>query len=315
VNWYASRLLGSDVQESDAGEVILQSLLDERDMILPEELRQLRLLFGTERVVKEALKQRPMLDCRVRRTAGKRWDVRDETTQNVLESLRRAIEFFAQHAGLAGISIDGLTESTGSADYIAMREALVNLFIHQDYDDEGTAAQIELTPEQAVFFNAGKSLVGIKTLQQGGRSQSRNPLIARALRQIGFAELGGSGLRYLRETWETAGRSAPQFESNPASNSFTLTLDWRVLPQAYDEFWRTRLGVRITPDEARVLSVLAASTRMTSTQLAAALGRPMDEVSPMLEHLTVNQLVRREQDAFALPDHLRELARQTVEGA
>ncbi len=69
-----------------------------------------------------------------------------------------------------------------SADYIAMRECLVNLFIHQDYGDARTAGQIEITPDRAMFFNAGKSLVDDPALAEGGRSQSRNPLISRALR-------------------------------------------------------------------------------------------------------------------------------------
>jgi predicted HTH transcriptional regulator len=36
-----------------------------------------------------------------------------------------------------------------------MREALVNLFMHQDYGDPSAAAQVELWAERATFFNTG----------------------------------------------------------------------------------------------------------------------------------------------------------------
>ena len=78
-----------------------------------------------------------------------------------------------------------------------MREALVNLFIHQDYADKKAAAQVDIAPGVVTFFNPGFSLVGRDELPVGVKSQSRNPLIARALRLIGFAELAASGLRNL----------------------------------------------------------------------------------------------------------------------
>src|SRR4030095_16411165 len=99
--------------------------------------------------------------------------------------------------------------TSGSADYIAMREALVNVFIHQDYSDSSAAAQIEIQSERSTFFNPGRSLVSGTALLEGGKSQARNPLIARALRLIGFAELAGSGLRELQRVWRNAKRRPP----------------------------------------------------------------------------------------------------------
>ena len=138
----------------------------------------------------------------------------------------------------------------GPADYIAIREALVNLFIHQDYSDRSAAAQIELTPDRAVFFNAGRSLVTAEGLIQGGKSQSRNPLVARALRLVGFADLAGSGLRELQRVWRSAKRRPPKIVSDKTANTFTLTLDWREVPNTYDKFWKDRLGVQLTGQEA-----------------------------------------------------------------
>src|SRR5207302_7252228 len=143
--------------------------------------------------------------------------------------------------------------------YIAMREGLVNMFIHQDYVDQRTVSQIEITVDRAVFFNAGKSLVSSDSLVDGGKSQSRNPLISRALRLIGFAELAGSGLGEIHKAWRNAHRRPPACESNPSSNTFTLTLDWREVPLIAEKFWKERLGVKLTPQEASALTLSADS--------------------------------------------------------
>ena len=58
-----------------------------------------------------------------------------------------------------------------------------------------------------------------RSLIEGGKSQCRNPLIARALRLIGFAELAGSGLRQLQHVWRTNNRRPPQMESNSSANT------------------------------------------------------------------------------------------------
>src|SRR5260370_11952569 len=128
-----------------------------------------------------------------------------------------------------------------------MREGLVNVFIRQDYGDRRTVGEIEMMGDQTMFFNAGKSLVSNTALVEGGKSQSRNPLISRALRLIGFAELAGSGLREVHRAWREAKRYPPNIESNPEANTFTLILDWRELPAITDEFWRNRLVVNLTP--------------------------------------------------------------------
>ncbi len=78
------------------------------------------------------------------------------------------------------------------------------MMIHQDYAETSMAAQIEITPQTVSFYNPGYALVGKQALEKGGKSQSRNPLLSRALRQIGFAELAGSGLREVYRAYNMA---------------------------------------------------------------------------------------------------------------
>jgi predicted HTH transcriptional regulator len=304
--WYGRQLQVEGIEA--VCKTLQEYLLDGRDIITPDETRQILLLFGKENMVRQTL-CRSLIDCRAKKdeSSDKRWDERIECPRNILQCLRLAIEFFGRHVGIDGATLDGLTATSGTADYIAMREGLVNLFIHQDYTDQRTVGQIELTTHRAVFYNAGKSLVSNDALVNGGKSQSRNPLISRALRIIGFAELAGSGLRELHRAWRNAKRLPPQIESNSSANTFTLTLDWRPRPENHDVFWKTRLGVNITPEQASILSLLADPTRFTIQEIASAQGLQVDDASAAVEFLKRQGLIRENKGRYYIQDHLLNL--------
>jgi predicted HTH transcriptional regulator len=310
LSWYGWQL---KVGGAEAIRSALQEhLLDGREIITPDEVRQVVLLFGKENAVKQILR-RGLLDCRAKRDASseQRWDERVESSQNVLECLRLAIEFFGRHVGVEGVTLDGLKATSGTADYIAMREGLVNLFIHQDYNDPRTVGQVEITEHRAVFYNAGKSLVSDESLVNGGKSQARNPLIGRALRMVGFAELAGSGLRELHSVWRQAKRRPPNTQSSSAANTFTLTLDWRLLPESYDEFWKTRLGVKISLEQASILSLLADPSGFSVEEIASARGLLVEDARTAVEFLATQGLILEKRGKYFIQDHLSELLKET----
>jgi predicted HTH transcriptional regulator len=308
LRWYGRKLDAST--EKDVHDVIRERLLDGRDRLTDDEVRQILLLFGREQVVRRTLR-REMVDLRFRTRSGGRWDERVELAANVIQSLKRAIEFFGKYVGVDGLTLDGLQAASGSADYIAMREAQVNLFAHQDYTDNRTVSQVEITEDRAVFFNAGQSLVSEQALFEGARSQSRNPLISRALRLIGFAELAGSGLRAMHDAWKKENRYPPTIESNSAANTFTLTLDWRLMPEDADEFWRRRLGVKLSSAEARALSLAAGRSGISAGEIAASQGIPTREAQNIVAKLIGQALVAERQDRIYISDHLRSLVEET----
>lgn len=311
LRWYG-RQLGAPDSPEEAQRAIRDQLLDGRDRLNPDEVRQMILLFGDEKAIKRILR-REMIDCRARIISEGRWDDRMVSSANVLEALKLAIEFFGRHIGVDGATLDGLKATSGSADYIAMREGLVNLFIHQDYTNSSVVGQIEITNERAVFFNAGKSLVTQAGLIEGGRSQSRNPLLSRALRLIGFAELAGSGLRELRRMWNRERRRPPVTESNQDANTFTLILDWRKLPEITNEFWRQRLGIKLTPHEAYALLLSAESTGTNGEEIAAAQGLLLDEGQTIYRRLIKDALVTEEKERIYISDHLKQLVEEAKE--
>ncbi len=306
MKWYSSKLAdGGDSRSPE--EVIHSQLLDDRDSLTAGDLNQFLMLFGTEASILKTL-GRELIDLRAVITEGDRWDERVESHANVIDCLRKSVEFFSKHVGVDGVTLDGLKATSGSADYLAMREALVNLFIHQDFTDQRAAAQVEIKPEQVVCFNPGKSLTNQRSLIEGGKSQCRNPLIARALRMIGFAELAGSGLRQLQHVWRTSHRRPPQMESNSSANTFTLTLDWRTIPDNYNEFWKDRLGVKLSPSESTILNLSVDG--LTVEEAASATGLPLDSAQEAIDTLVRQALVDDKKRRYVIKSHLKELLQE-----
>ena len=169
LSWYASKL--SD-EGGNPQEIVQAQLLDDRDHLTKSELDQLILVFGTDDSVRKVL-GRELLDLRAVKNPDVRWDERFESHANIIECLRKSVDFFSRHVGIDGMTLDGLKATSGSADYLAMREALVNMFIHQDFTDDSAAAQVEIGPEKVVCFNTGKSLVKRKTRIRSLREMNR----------------------------------------------------------------------------------------------------------------------------------------------
>jgi predicted HTH transcriptional regulator len=310
VRWFGQQL-GATASDTDEKihRIISKHLFDDRDQLTPEEIRQVILLFGREKVIKKLL-TRNVIDCRARKNPDARWDERSESAENILECLKLAINFFGRHVGVDGTTLEGLKATSGSANYIAMREGLVNLFIHQDYGDPTTVAQIEIAQDQTMFFNAGRSLVSNAALVDGGKSQSRNPLISRALRLIGFSELAGSGLREVHRAWREAKRYPPTIESNPEANTFTLILDWRELPVITDEFWKKRLGVNLTPQESAALLLSSGPSGSNAEEIASSQGIRVSEATEVCKTLLHNALVIEKDNRIYIQEHLKQLAEE-----
>lgn len=304
LEWYAKRL--SDSENDSPSVAITNALLDGRSRGWgDDELNQMTLLFGTDRDVRSVL-GRDLYDFRAVSEPGARWDERLTGTANILTTLGEAVGFFAKHVGVDSDETNDLTKTQGSADYIAMREALVNQFIHQDYADKTAAAQVELTPGHASFFNTGHSLVTEEHLTEGGKSQARNPLIARALRLIGYAELAGSGIRALQYEWRKAKRRPPMVESDRVGNTFSLTLDWAEVPDSYDKVWKKKLGVRLTDTQGAILNLATDAAGITVHQAAAGTGCKLAEAQEALRYLVQQVLLEDHDGRYHLQPHLKE---------
>lgn len=303
VKWFAGLLEPDTV---DAHATIRVRLLDGRHQLEPDELRQLRLLFGRPAAVRSEL-QRDVLDLRVIDPTTQRPSQREVVeSANLLEALKRAIRFFAAQTGMGEVAPEDLRRTDGSLDYLTLREIFVNQVVHQDYRDSSAAGQIEIHPGKVTVLNTGYSLVAPEKLLDGGKSQSRNPLIARALRSIGFAEIAGSGIRAVHRACQLARRKAPTIESDRDANTFSLTLDWSEVGADVDTYWRTLVGVHLTKRQATVLNAIAEAPSVTLAVVEMVTGFATKEIAEALEFLILQVLVEQDQSDYRLTQHIRE---------
>ncbi len=302
IGWFVKRLKPD--AEAPHSEIVCERLLDGRTAIDAHERRQLVLLFGTDAAAREELR-RDVIDLQVISDPQKRWDHRQLIERaNLFSALRQAIEFLAKHLSRTGLTISDLSKTDGPPDYLAIREALTNVFIHQDYADQRSCARIIIRPDETELFNAGYSLTAVERLEEGGGHQARNPLVARALRLMGFAEIAGSGLRVLHAAWRGASRPPPLISSDRQANSFSLRLSWRPVADVYDELWLRR-GVKVTPTQAKIIERAGEPGGVTEQTLAEVLGLPSDSLSADIRHLVLQALIEPRNDGYVIAQHWR----------
>ncbi|MEI6286905.1 MAG: ATP-binding protein [Bacillota bacterium] len=95
--------------------------------------------------------------------------------------------------------------------FAALREALVNAVIHRDYSLLG--ADVRLTVNDvAVEITSPGDVPGGSTIGEAlqGRSEIRNNVLARVLKETEFFDRWGTGLRRIMSECAEAGLSAPE---------------------------------------------------------------------------------------------------------
>lgn len=106
----------------------------------------------------------------------------------------------------------------------AIREGLVNAFVHRDYADYGGGMTISIYPDRLEIHNSGAFPEGItpKNISTGHFIKLRNPDIANVFYLLGFMERIGRGGRMIVRECENAGLLRPTWTSS--TNGVTLSL-------------------------------------------------------------------------------------------
>lgn len=261
------------------------------------------LLFGRDRALAR-LKPAGVLDLRIvdetwmEGSPEHRWDDRELYEDNLVGTLRGAFEQLTRRLPQPfALDVESGRTAARSPDFVSMREALVNLLIHQDYADRNRTARVLWFHDRVIFENPGDSFVPVAAMLDGGVSQLRNPLLARMLRQAGFAEQAGTGIMAIVRAWRSTRRRPPRFDNDPGRKQFSLTLPWEPLvgPETADWLWR--LGLGTDEDAGRLLAVARSApvltwvdarltTGMAQSRLAALIARLVSEgrLAPAEDH-------------------------------
>ena len=162
---------------------------------------------------------------------------------------------------------------------VAVREAIQNAVVHADYSQRGAPIRIAVFDDRLEVENPGILVPGL-TLGDllGGVSKLRNRVIGRVFRELGLIEQWGSGVTRIREACHAAGMAEPLFEE--VGMRFRVTLySARRKPPVADAV------------DASALEALRAADGLTTSQVAAAIGRTPRATRTRLQKLVERGLV------------------------
>lgn len=137
---------------------------------------------------------------------------------------------------------------------LAVREALVNGFIHRDYSVGGGAVSLGIYDDRLEVTSTGPLPPGVTVEKLKGTHDSvpRNPLVATTFHRRGLIERWGRGTNKIIEECERAGCSAPEFEDTGVS---VVVRFWPVASQ-HAERTPARMPVP-GPRAAKIVQILS----------------------------------------------------------
>lgn len=258
------------------------------------------LLFGTGRFVRQIL-PRPVLDYQRIDTAfdqwsaEQRWHDRYVFEENIFQTWQGLVARYmriAEHP----FSLDPATlrRNDDPPDYVAFREAAINLLIHQDYGDHGRKASIKLFTDRTVFWNPGDAFATEAELLDPTEKEVRNPAIVKAFRRIGLSDQAGTGIRAIFRNWHELGRTPPRLKNDKARKEFELVLVNKPLVTDAMLRFRQTLGTHLTSEQADALALalsLPEGEPLTLTSIRSLGISTTQQARAVADHLVRQQLL------------------------
>ncbi len=140
---------------------------------------------------------------------------------------------------------------------LACREALINAIAHRDYSTEGRGIEIYVFDDRMEVRSPG-SLLSSLTIDDlrrlDGAHQSRNSLVARVLREMGYIREIGEGMRRIFELMELNELAEPDIASTP--QAFVVTLSNRPVYRAEHLIWLENFSRFTLSREQKAIIVL-----------------------------------------------------------
>lgn len=176
----------------------------------------------------------------------------------------------------------------------AVDECLVNAVAHRNYAIEGQAIEIQLHPDRVEFHSPGRlpDPITIEDLEsERGVHRSRNPVMMRVLRDIGWTRDQGEGMARIFGSMRQVELHEPQFEE--MADTFKVRLSTRSVYDPATQAWISAYGpYGLQPEERRYMVALRKAGGMLSVdRLARKLGESFDDVERVLSRLERRHLV------------------------
>lgn len=222
---------------------------------------------------------------------------------SILRQMREAGEFLNRYNATRSTIADDMRR-VDERDYPpeAIREALLNLFVHRDYSVPAPAL-ISVFDQRVEFVNFGGLVPGMSADDlMMGVSLQRNPHVGNVFYRMRLIEAYGTGIPKIIASYSTA-EASPAFEV--ASNSFKATLPALASPAGATDVPApvAETVVRATPAEApaspahlaeeRVIAYLREHEAASRAQIESLLGLSRSPAGRLLGALEEAGVIRR----------------------
>jgi ATP-dependent DNA helicase RecG len=162
----------------------------------------------------------------------------DLVTGNIIQLLNESWERLRPHLAETRFSGNALFKTQIIYPELACREALINAIAHRDYNREGQGIEVHVFDDRLQLISPGALLssISISDLrEQKGVHQSRNSLVARVLRELGYMRELGEGMRRIFELMKSSDLTPPVLGSD--GSSFGIALHHRLSYSPQEKLW------------------------------------------------------------------------------
>lgn len=156
----------------------------------------------------------------------------------------------------------------------ACREALINAITHRDYSVEGQGIEIFIFDDRMEVRSPGNLLssIPLEALRElKGNHESRNALIARTLKEIGYIREMGEGMRRIFRLMRDADLVAPELQSE--AGRFCIILHHKSVFSDSDQRWLDEFRpFKLTREEMLIALLGKDGNLLSPQQIYARLG-------------------------------------------
>ncbi|MES3110548.1 ATP-binding protein [Sphingomonas aurantiaca] len=150
----------------------------------------------------------------------------DPIQGNILFLIQETWDRLRPHLTQTKLGKTGKFEARVTYPEGACREALINALAHRDYSQEGRGIEIYVFDNRIEIKNPGSLLASLslnEIIKLDGAHQSRNTLVARCLREIGYMREVGEGIRRMFDIMRDNELELPKLSSEASTFSVVLS--------------------------------------------------------------------------------------------
>ena len=171
---------------------------------------------------------------------GKEYNVihDQETNHNVLRLIESSWNLIRPHLVETRFLQDARFKTQIIYPELACREALINAIAHRDYSMEGIGIEVNVFTDRLEIVSPGGLLssISLEDLRnQSGAHQSRNSLIAKVLRELGYMRELGEGMRRIFRLLKESDLAPPILASS--RERFSIILSQQLVYSEKERLW------------------------------------------------------------------------------